>query len=430
MDKHRHLYTEYIVISLFLAASSAAILFLPGFAQFKNAVYTQFGLFCVAILVAILFSYSYTRQYDERLAILLKKSEKANEKLKSDGQVQDRIIALTHELMDIQNTENAFDKILEYAISSIDHAVAGSIMLIDENDKLRFTASKGYNHEALIGVYLDIKETFLWHKTNGNIIGPVIVNNATAFSKAIVSPDIFKVLEQSDKLSFESTLSSPLFLNGKLYGMLNVDSTRKNAFGNEALRLMDYFTTQAEFAIKNRELMEHIYHLSRFDSLTKIFNRRYFKDIMELDIQKSSRYEISFLLVLFDLDGLKHINDTYGHLAGDRCLFHFANELNSLVRKQDILARYGGDEFIASFYQCGWKDLTIRIEEFREHFRTHPCIFNDIEIPISFSYGISEFPADGETYTDLVRKADSLMYTAKRKFKQLSFLSKDSDLPR
>jgi len=348
----------------------------------------------------------------------------------SDAQVQDRIIALTHELMDIQSTKNAFNKILEYAISSIDHAVAGSIMLTDENNKLNFAASKGYNHEALLEICLDIKETFLWHKTNGNITGPVIINNAKAFSKAIIKSESFEAFEKGNSLCSESTLSSPIFIDGKLYGMINVDSTHKDAFGEGALRLMKYFTCQAEFAIKNRERIEHVYHLSRYDSLTNIYNRRYFKDLLELDIKKSLRYDISFLLVLFDLNGLKHINDTYGHLAGDKCLSYFAMELKTLVRKQDILARYGGDEFIASFYKCDWKDLTLRIEEFRNHFNDNPLIYNDIEIPVSFSYGIAEFPSDGENYHELVHKADSLMYEAKRQFKQLCFLSEDIDLPR
>jgi diguanylate cyclase (GGDEF)-like protein len=430
MDKNRHLYTEYIIISIFLAASSAAILFLPRVVQFKHTAYAQFGLFSAAILVAVLFSYSFTSQYNERLALLLKKSEKANEKLKNDGQVQDRIIALTHELMDIQNTENAFDKILEYAIGSIDHAVVGSIMLLEADNIMNFAASKGFDHDELKNIIFNLKDTFLWQKTNGKITGPVIVNDTQAFNKSILAPDTYEAFEKVNIPIIQSTLSAPLFLNGKLYGMLNVDSTRKNAFGNEALRIMDYFTTQAEFAIKNRELMDHIYHLSRFDSLTNIYNRRYFQDILELDIEKSLRYDISFLLVLFDLNGLKHINDTYGHLAGDKCLSYFAMELKNFVRKQDILARYGGDEFIASFYKCDWKDLNIRMEKFRNYFETHPCVFNDIEIPISFSYGLSEFPADGKTYTELIQRADNLMYAAKKEFKQLNFLSEGIYLPR
>ncbi|HKL11812.1 MAG TPA: sensor domain-containing diguanylate cyclase [Clostridia bacterium] len=429
MGKYNHLYIEYSLIGIFLIISSAIMLIPQNMLPLGNSIWFRFGLFALAVLFALAYSFLYTRHLLEASDKKLSRSKREKDKLTANAQVQDRIIALTHELMDVQSTKNAFEKILEFAISSIDHAVAGSIMLANDDNKLSFAASKNYNHEALIDIKMDLEETFLWQKTGGKIKGPVIVNNSHDFSRSIVNPDVFEVFEKTIGLCFESTISSPLFIDGKLYGMINVDSTRKNAFDEGSLRLMNYFTIQAEFAIKNRNRIEHFYHLSRYDTLTNVYNRRYFRDIVEMDIQKSARYPITFLIALFDLDGLKRINDTYGHLAGDRCLSYFAGELKKLVRKQDILARFGGDEFIASFYVCDWKDLVVRIEEFREYFKEHPCRFDDVEIPLSFSYGLAEFPQDGETYTDLIKKADELMYVAKKEYKQLSFLNGNTDLP-
>ena len=429
MGKYSNLFIEYSLIGIFLIISSGIVLASQNILPWGDSLLYRFGIFTLAVLFALTYSFLYTRHLLESSDKKLSRSKKENEKLIENAQVQDRIIALTHDLMDVQTTENAFEKILEYAISSINHAVVGSIMLVGDDNKLSFAASKGYNAEALSGIKMDIEETFLWQKTNGIINGPVIVDNSHDFSKSIVDPEIFKAFEKTIDLCFESTMSSPIFIDGKLYGMINVDSTRKNAFDEDSLHFMKYFTTQAEFAIKNRNRIENFYYLSRFDSLTNVYNRRYFRDIVKMDIQKSTRYPITFLIVLFDLDGLKRINDTYGHLAGDRCLSYFAGELKKLVRKQDILARYGGDEFIASFYLCDWKDLVVRIEEFREYFKAHPCKFDDVEIPLSFSYGISEFPQDGETYLDLIKKADELMYAAKKEYKQLSFLNENTDSP-
>ncbi len=429
MGKYSNLFIEYSLIGIFLIISSGIVLASQNILPWGDSLLYRFGIFTLAVLFALTYSFLYTRHLLESSDKKLSRSKKENEKLIENAQVQDRIIALTHDLMDVQTTENAFEKILEYAISSINHAVVGSIMLVGDDNKLSFAASKGYNAEALSSIKMDIEETFLWQKTNGKINGPVIVDNSHDFSKSIVDPEIFKAFEKTIDLCFESTMSSPIFIDGKLYGMINVDSTRKNAFDEDSLHFMKYFTTQAEFAIKNRNRIENFYYLSRFDSLTNVYNRRYFRDIVKMDIQKSTRYPITFLIVLFDLDGLKRINDTYGHLAGDRCLSYFAGELKKLVRKQDILARYGGDEFIASFYLCDWKDLVVRIEEFREYFKAHPCKFDDVEIPLSFSYGISEFPQDGETYLDLIKKADELMYAAKKEYKQLSFLNENTDSP-
>ncbi len=429
MGKYNHLFIEYSLIGVFLILSSAIILSSQNILPWGDSLLYRFGIFTLAVLLALTYSFLYTRHLLETSDKKLDRSQRKIDKLTSNAQVQDRIIALTHDLMDVQNSENAFEKILEYAISSIDHAVVGSIMLVGDDNKLSFTASKGYNAEALSDIKMDIKETFLWQKTNGKIKGPVIIDNSHEFSRSIVAPEISKAFEKTIDLCFESTMSCPIFIDGKLYGMINVDSTRKNAFDEDSLHFMKYFTTQAEFAIKNRNRIENFYYLSRFDSLTNVYNRRYFTDIVKMDIQKSTRYPITFLIVLFDLDGLKRINDTHGHLAGDRCLSYFAGELKKLVRKQDILARFGGDEFIASFYLCDWKDLVVRIEEFREYFNAHPCRFDDMEIPVSFSYGIAEFPQDGETYTDLIKKADELMYAAKKEYKQLSFLNENIDSP-
>src|SRR6056297_130919 len=429
MGKYNHLFIEYSLIGVFLILSSAIILSSQNILPWGDSLLYRFGIFTLAVLLALTYSFLYTRHLLETSDKKLDRSQRKIDKLTSNAQVQDRIIALTHDLMDVQNSENAFEKILEYAISSIDHAVVGSIMLVGDDNKLSFTASKGYNAEALSDIKMDIKETFLWQKTNGKIKGPVIIDNSHEFSRSIVAPEISKAFEKTIDLCFESTMSCPIFIDGKLYGMINVDSTRKNAFDEDSLHFMKYFTTQAEFAIKYRNRIENFYYLSRFDSLTNVYNRRYFTDIVKMDIQKSTRYPITFLIVLFDLDGLKRINDTHGHLAGDRCLSYFAGELKKLVRKQDILARFGGDEFIASFYLCDWKDLVVRIEEFREYFNAHPCRFDDMEIPVSFSYGIAEFPQDGETYTDLIKKADELMYAAKKEYKQLSFLNENIDSP-
>jgi len=429
MRKYSRLHIQHVFIGAFLIVSSAIMLASNSLLPWGNSLMSRFGIFALIVIFALSYNLLYTRRLLEDADRKLARSKRKTDKLVNNTQVQDRIIALTHELMDVQTTENAFDKILEYAISSIDHAVVGSIMIADEDNKFYFAASKGYKHEALEDLKIDLEETFLWQKTNGKIKGPVIINDSHDFSKSVVSKGVFKAFQKAISLYFESTISSPLFIDGKLYGMINVDSTRKNAFDEDSLRFMQYFTTQAEFAIKNRNNIEHFYYLSRFDSLTNIYNRRYFSDIVHMDIQKSKRYPITFLIVLFDLDGLKYINDTHGHLAGDRCLAYFASELKKLVRKQDILARFGGDEFIASFYLCDWKDLVVRIEEFREYFKSHPCIFEDVTIPLSFSYGIAEFPQDGETYIDLIKKADELMYEAKKEYKQLTFLNRNTDSP-
>jgi len=427
MKKHMDLFWKHFFALILLVVVSACIIILQTDLPFGRIDLNKLFFLFLLYILAVSFSFFNATRISNRSETALSELDEKNKDLERRVEYQELMITFTQEMMDIKENKNSFDKILEYAIASIDHADAGSIMLMDKNNRLSFVATRGYDNDALSNVEMDIKDTFLWNKSGGNISGPVIVNDAKAFSRSITSPPVFDAFEKTDTLVFESSLCSPLFLDKKLYGMINVDSKQNNVFGDRALGLIKHFTAHAEFAIKNLGRIEHIYKLSRFDSLTKVFNRRHFQDLVEMDISKASRFDISFLLVIFDLDNLKCINDTYGHQIGDKCIIHFSDNLKKLIRKQDLLARYGGDEFIAYFYMCDWKALTLRIEEFRNHFKNNPFVIGDIEISISFSYGIAEFPSDGKSYSELFKKADSLMYSSKKEFKKLCD-SKKTDL--
>ena len=87
-----------------------------------------------------------------------------------------------------------------------------------------------------------------------------------------------------------------------------------------------------------------------FYKLTNIYNRRSFEDIFDKILNKALRYNESFYLVTFDLNNLKHINDTFGHLNGDEFIKSFVNKLKKSIRNSDVLARYGGDEFVGVFF--------------------------------------------------------------------------------
>jgi diguanylate cyclase (GGDEF)-like protein len=140
--------------------------------------------------------------------------------------------------------------------------------------------------------------------------------------------------------------------------------------------------------------------------------------MFDLYFDKALRYNEEFQLAIFDLNGLKIVNDTYGHLAGDVYIKTFTNNLKNNVRSSDILARYGGDEFIAVFWGTNSKKLSVKLEELYKTLKNTPFISEGNEIACSFSYGIVSFPQEAQSYNQLVKVADDRMYKYKKKIKK------------
>ncbi|MEL7597349.1 MAG: GGDEF domain-containing protein, partial [Clostridiaceae bacterium] len=174
---------------------------------------------------------------------------------------------------------------------------------------------------------------------------------------------------------------------------------------------------QIEIAISKHKLYEETIYLSRYDKLTNIYNRRYFEELIYEYIHKCRINSEEFFFVVFDLNGLKIVNDTYGHLAGDEFIKTFTSNLNKYIAGADTLARLGGDEFVGVFFNRDLQTLIERFEELIIHFENNPVAFQGNKFICSYSYGIADFPKDGEEYDELMKIADERMYKYKQKIK-------------
>ena len=119
-------------------------------------------------------------------------------------------------------------------------------------------------------------------------------------------------------------------------------------------------------------------------------------------------------LAIFDIDKFKYVNDTFGHLAGDAVLQYFAKKLSGLVRKSDLVGRYGGDEFLCLFYNADTEALAKRLETFAGDLKNNPVTISGTQFVCTFCVGISSFGEDGTEFSDLFNAADIRMYTASR----------------
>jgi diguanylate cyclase (GGDEF)-like protein len=180
--------------------------------------------------------------------------------------------------------------------------------------------------------------------------------------------------------------------------------------GAQLLKVGSYALVLGGALLDNARLFEQVRQLAVTDSLTGLSNYRTLINVMESEVQRSRRTGRPFALLLFDLDGLKAINDQYGHLAGSRAICRLADVLRIHSRAMDTAARYGGDEFAVVLPEAG--------EEAADSVSRRICerLAKDGELPkATVSVGAAVFPRDGETIERLFDTADRALYGMKRR---------------
>ncbi|NJD61954.1 MAG: sensor domain-containing diguanylate cyclase [Deltaproteobacteria bacterium] len=183
-------------------------------------------------------------------------------------------------------------------------------------------------------------------------------------------------------------------------------------------------------ALQNAERIEAAEMHTWFDPLTGIANRFYFARRFESEVRRAKNYMHPLSVLLFDIDGFKQINDTFGHQAGDVVLKKLAEIARSCTRSSDLVARYGGDEFVVLLASSNKERALGYSENLKEKITAMEIRIPGVEEPIrvTISGGIAMFPPDGQSTTELIRAADDALYDAKRTGKNKVAMAKASML--
>lgn len=179
---------------------------------------------------------------------------------------------------------------------------------------------------------------------------------------------------------------------------------------------------RAKNMLKIRELRDKLKTLATTDELTGLHNRKYLLERMEQEISRSKRYGFPLSVLLFDLDFFKVVNDIYGYEWGDVLLRSIADKLKFLIRKEDILTRYGDEEFIVVLPNTSEDNAFLFAERFRKDIERMEFIPAGEEEPhpITISGGISTYPCISDTEEDantIIRYAEHALYNAKKRGK-------------
>ncbi|UZP67570.1 diguanylate cyclase [Desulfovibrio mangrovi] len=158
----------------------------------------------------------------------------------------------------------------------------------------------------------------------------------------------------------------------------------------------------------------NIRKLAYYDKLTQLPNRLLFEERIQQEIKRCKRTQSRFTFMIMDLNGFKEVNDTFGHHVGDMLLSQVGNRLERAIRASDTVARYGGDEFIFLLPEVGSPESAQTFTDKIQRMTNQPYMIDEHEIQITASLGFAIFPDDGESYEELLKFADAMMYRNKR----------------
>ena len=250
--------------------------------------------------------------------------------------------------------------------------------------------------------------------------------------KAYAVVDIEGVQRLTADMGRKGIAATPFFRGEDMQGLLVVFTNKDRIFSGEDRDLLKAIANEMSIGINNMMLLENTKKFSVTDELTGLYNRRYFFEMLDVEMNRSGRTTRPFSLAMLDLDGFKEYNDKYGHSNGDAVLEAFSQMLKTYIRKSDLAFRYGGDEFVLILPSADAEKAKKIIQRARAKWQKEPLTQSKIvRGNVGFSSGIAEYPSNAESPDGLIFLADAALYQAKKKgyedklVSELSTLSTD-----
>ena len=218
--------------------------------------------------------------------------------------------------------------------------------------------------------------------------------------------DVLKLLKE-DNITAQIPI---IFVTGK-------DAVEDEEYGLE-LGAVDYIAKPIRPSIVKARVKTHIMlkqqhdqlvGMATHDQLTGLYNRHYLNDALSKKVAHAKRHSEPLSVIIVDIDHFKSVNDTYGHLTGDLILKAVGSAMQSGARKEDIAARFGGEEFIVLLDNCTAHDAQVKAE----HLRSQIEALHPEEIAVTASFGVAQLQQDTQRYEDLLKNADTALYIAK-----------------
>ena len=307
----------------------------------------------------------------------------------------------------VLNREELYEAILDKS-SELVEAERGSLMILDnKSNVLSIKASKGIDRRVIDNLRVRIGE---------GISGSIAARGISVMVRDI--EDEVPSWKNRSVYKTKSFIAIPLKLEDRVIGVINVsDKVNGGSFSDHDMEILQSFASFASIALERGayySMSEELKMLSMTDPLTGLFNRRYFRERLFEEVERVKRHSECFSAFLIDIDDFKTFNDRFGNAFGDEVLKGVSRTIRDAVRSMDVVARYGGEEFAVILPHTNKKDAFIIAERIREDVEEYKKIVKPFKEWPTISLGVAEFPNDANDIDDLINKADSAMYHAKR----------------
>jgi len=308
-------------------------------------------------------------------------------------------------LTSVLNVDRLLNKIID-GVVQVTGAQICSLMMLDPDGKyLRVRVAKGMSKTMMKKIAIRVGE---------GISGYVAKTGEPLLITDIENHPLFKK-RSLKKYTSNSLLTVPLKIKGKVIGVLNVNNKQPaGVFTPDDQNLLTLFANQAAVLIENANLYENMERLATTDGLTGLYVHRHFQEALDGELRRAKRFQRPLSVLMMDIDHFKVLNDKYGHQTGDYVLREVAQLVMRVGRrKDDILGRYGGEEFIAALIETPKRGALRAAERFRTAVQDHQFSYKGKQMAVTISIGVANYPDDADTREALIRIADECLYFAK-----------------
>jgi diguanylate cyclase (GGDEF)-like protein/PAS domain S-box-containing protein len=319
-------------------------------------------------------------------------------------------ISTLHEVSRLLTSKLSLDDVLDTVMNlagDLFRAQAYSIRLLDENETvLRVAAHYGLSEEYLRRGPIEMGKS---------IAGAVAKNRRPIYVPDALDYGGLHKVEVARQEGLKSILCFPLMIREDCIGVMTFYHKKTHRYSDDEMHFLAAFAGSVSIAVDNARLYEKQTRLAISDGLTGLCNHRFFHESLNEEVVRAGRYERNVSVIILDIDHFKKYNDAHGHQAGDRLLKELSAVLTNVARLNDVVGRYGGEEFVYLLHEANKGEAMLFAKRLLQRVADH--VFEGESVlpggKLTVSLGVASFPEDASSSQDLIHHADMALYLAK-----------------